>query len=178
MARRTFKHQGHKSRTVLKNNRKTRRSRKHQNTLKSKRKPNKQHLKNLRKDALLSKKLFNNMIIEHSRTKGPTYNNAMKLLTLGKKAYKKGDYKKAMLYNTMASAYFLSFNPSAPPVIERGRLGEPRTGLHAVVDPDTMVKYGTMPPIVELSKLSRSERRRTARKGRGRRKHKRKTKRR
>ena len=80
------------------------------------------------------------------------YNNAMKLLTLGKKAYKKGDYKKAMLYNTMASAYFLSFNPSAPVSIERGRLGEPRTGLHAVADPDTMVKYGTMPPIVELSK--------------------------
>ena len=118
------------------------------------------------------------MLIEKSRTKAPTFNNAMNLLTLGNKAYKRGDYGKAMLYNTMATAYFASFNPSAPVSIERGRLGEPRSGIHAVADPDTMVKYGTLPPINELSKLTRKEKRRTSRKGRGYRRHKRRTKRR
>lgn len=178
MTRNTFDHQGYKSRTRIKKNNNTRRSRKHIAKMKTKLKPNKQHLKDTKKDIELSKKLFQNMIIEQSRTKGPTYDNAMKLLTLGNTALKKGDYGKAILYNTMASAYFLSFNPSAPPVIERGRLGEPRTGLHAVVDPDTMVKYGTMPPIVKLRTLNRREKRRTARKGRGHRRRKRRTKRR
>ena len=155
---------GHRTRNVH-THRQKRKNRRTYN-LQPKIKPSNQILKNQEKDLLLSKKLLNNFVIENSRTRGPSYNNAKKLLELRNKSIRKGEYGKAILYDTMATAYFFTYNPMAPPAVEHGRLGEPRTGIHGSSDPDTMVKWGTLPPIKEMERLTRSQRRRVVRRTR------------
>jgi len=157
---------GHKSRSVMKSNKKkSRKSIKRSYKPKPTRTPSKLQIKNEQKDLELSKKIFYNMILEKSQNRGPTKEDTKRLLILRNKEIKKGNYPKAALYDAMASAYYFSFNPVAPPSIDLGRLGEPRTGIHAPADPNTMVKYGTLPSIKQPKTLSRKEKRRATRKG-------------
>jgi len=160
---------GHRTRNVHTHKQRSKKHRTYRH--KSKMKPSKQQIKNQERDLLLSKKLLKNFVIESSRTKGPAFSNAKKLLELRNKSIRKGEFGKAVLYDTMATAYFFTYNPMAPTAVERGRLGEARTGIHGPSDPDTMVKWGTLPPVKETERLTRTERRRVnrrTRKGEGR----------
>ena len=132
--------------------------------------PNKKHARHLQQSTQLARKQLLKMRQEGSRQKvTPVLGTAKELLEKAKRQMAQGKYGKASMNISLAVLIISSYNPMLPDSgLDRGRMGERRSGIHAVEDGDTLLTYND--PILfaksnvtfnrgEKREMSRQERR-------------------
>ena len=132
--------------------------------------PNKKHARHLQQSSILGQKQLLKMRQEGYRQKvTPVLGTAKELLKKAKRQMAQGKYGEASMNISLAVLIISSYNPMLPDSgLDRGRMGERRSGIHAVEDGDTLLTYND--PILfaksnvtfnrgEKREMSRQERR-------------------
>ena len=98
-------------------------------------------LRHLKREKTFGKKITERMRRKALKQPSPSLKHISRLITKAKNAARKGKSAKTATYMLTAAALMGAYTPYAVGVMDKGALGERRSGLHSVEDPTTMVKW-------------------------------------